>query len=98
MNRPGVREPHLGGAELWPDGQRNGGPINPSNGDFASEGDFIALEPWQDLSHQISVDPPDHALIHISDLKDVVNARFTASTAAVDHLPYPPIAILLLAG
>ncbi len=37
---------------------------------------FIDVELWR---HQISVDPADHAGIHISDLEKVVDARITGS-------------------
>ncbi len=53
---------------------------------------------WKDVRHQISVDPADHARIHIGDLKEVVDLRVTGSTAAVDHLPHPPILLGLLSG
>ena len=49
------------------------------------------------MRHQISVDPPDHAGINISDLEEVVETRITGSTTAVQHLPHPPILLGLFA-
>ena len=50
------------------------------------------------MGHQISVDPTDHPGVHISDLKEVVDLRVSGSSAAVDHLPHPPILVGLLSG
>ena len=42
------------------------------------------------MSNQVGIDPADHAGIHIGDLEQVVNARVSGSTTAVDQLPHPP--------
>ena len=62
------------------------------------------VRPWplsgfrQDVRHQISVDPADHAQIHIGDLGQVVDAQITGSSTAVNDLTHPPVFLSLFAG
>ena len=39
------------------------------------------------MSHEVGVDPLDDSRVYISDLEEVVDARVTRSTTAVDYLP-----------
>ena len=50
------------------------------------------------MGDKVGVDPADHAGVHISDLKDVMDLRVTGTTAAVDHLAHSPIPIVPFPG
>ena len=50
------------------------------------------------MGHQISIDPPDHTRVNISDLEEVVHGGITSSTAAVNNLTHPPILVSLFSG
>ena len=50
------------------------------------------------MGHKVGVHPADHASVHISDLKEVVNLRVTGTTSEVDHPAHLPIPIVPLPG
>jgi len=50
------------------------------------------------MRHQITVEPEDHAGIHICDLEHRPRLRIPGPAFAVDHLTHPPVTVLGLAG
>ena len=65
---------------------------------MSAEFSVLELTIWKDMGHQVGIDPANLAGVHISDLKKVVDRRITCSSAAVDHMPHPPIPVMSLAG
>ena len=47
-------------------------------------------DPWNDVSHQVSVDPVDDAGIDISDLKQGGHLRVPGAAVHPDHVRHPP--------
>ena len=43
------------------------------------------------MGHKVGVDPANHACVHISDLKEVVDLGVAGTAPAIDHLAHPPI-------
>ena len=42
------------------------------------------------MGHKVGIDPADHAGVHISDLKEVVDLGVAGTACAIDHLAHPP--------
>ena len=47
----------------------------------------MLTEPTDDVTDEVCIDPANFTRVHISDLEEVVDARVTRSTTAVDYLP-----------
>ena len=47
-------------------------------------------DPWDDVSHQVGVDPVDDASIDISHLKQGGDLRISGTAIDPDHIRHPP--------
>ena len=52
-------------------------------------------DPWNDVIHQVSVDPVDNAGIDISDLEQRWNLWVSGSAIDPDHISHPPVLAVL---
>ncbi|QNI58858.1 hypothetical protein SynBIOSU31_01992 [Synechococcus sp. BIOS-U3-1] len=50
------------------------------------------------MRYLIRVLPADLSRVHLGDLEEVVDLRIMSCSAAVDHLPHPPVFMSLFAN
>ena len=57
-------------------------------------GRYWFVDSWDDMSHQVSVDPSDHTRVHFCHLEEGRNLGVPSSTFDKHDITHPPVIVL----